>query len=175
MDLQTSLSPQEPMHPFPLAAYEITLLMSAQRLAKLRETRLFEQLSHHHNWQLSPAQRERYRSRIQSGYTLILTDQARRILWTTTNFRSLTGYSPQEVLGQSPKLLQGPGTDPLVARQVGDSLRGSHSVRADLLNYRKDGQSYLCRLWIEPLHQGPGQAIHFLGVAVEYQARERLR
>ncbi|GAB3226840.1 PAS domain-containing protein [Spirosoma arcticum] len=175
MDLQTSLSRQEPIQPFPVAAYEITLLTAAQKGAKRREMTFFQQLSATYNWQLSQPQRQRYLSCIQTGYTLILTDQAKMILWTTTNFLSLTGYSPQEVLGQTPKMLQGPATDSLVARQVGDSVRGSQSVKADLLNYRKDGQSYRCRLWIDPLHRGPGQPLHFLGVAVEYKVTERYR
>lgn len=144
-------------------------------MAKQKEVNFFQQLSQYHGWQLSQAQRERYMNRVQQGFTLILTDQAKTILWTTANFLSMTGYSPKEVLGQTPRMLQGAGTDPLVARHVGDSLRGSHPVKADLLNYRKDGQSYTCRLWIDPLHGSQGEHTHFLAVAVKYELRERLR
>lgn len=166
---QTSLSQQEPIVSLPVAAYEIALLYSAQQVVRQKEMTFFEQLSVEHDWQISQPQRKRYLSSMQRGHTLILTDRARTILWTTTNFRSMTGYLPQEVLGQTPKLLQGPGTDSLVARHVGDSLSGSHSVKADLLNYRKDGQSYMCRLWVDPLHSRRGEPTHFLGVAVEYR------
>lgn len=175
MDHRSSLPQQKPILRFPAVAYEIALLTSAQRVAKQQEMSFFEQLGHRHEWQMSQAQREHYLSRVQRGFTLILTDRAQTILWTTANFLSMTGYSPQEVLGQTPKLLQGTGTDPLVMRHVGDSLRGSHSVQADLLNYRKGGQSYMCRLWIDPLHGRQGEHTHFLAVAVEYEPKERLR
>ncbi len=175
MDHQNSPSRQEAIQTYPVAAYEIALLSSAQRVAKRKEMAFFQQLSHRHDWQISQPQRERYLSSVQMGFTLILTDQAKTILWTTTNFLSMTGYLPQEVLGQTPKMLQGPGTDPIMARHISDSLRGSHSVKADLLNYRKNGQSYMCRLWIDPLHTGQGEHTHFLAVAVEHQAKERFR
>lgn len=175
MDYQSSLPRHESTQTYPVAAYEITRLTSAQQAAKRREMTSFQQLSDGHGWHISQSQRERYLISVQRGFTLILTDTTRTILWTTTNFLSLTGYLPHEVLGQTPKLLQGPATDPATAQHVGDSLRRGKSVKADLLNYRKDGQSYLCRLWIDPLRPARGAPTHFLAVAVEYQDTERFR
>ena len=172
---QDSLSQQTGSLPHRVAAYEIVLLASAQRRARDKETAFFEQLSNQHGWQLSPPQQGRYGSRLQRGYTLILTDPAKTILWTTANFLGLTGYRPREVVGQTPQLLQGAGTDPQRVRQVGEALRQARPVEADLLNYRKDGQSYWCRLWIDPLVNGQGEATHFIATTVEYAGQERLR
>jgi PAS domain S-box-containing protein len=160
---------------YPVAAYEITLLTQAQGKAKSREMTFFEQLTDQYQWVISPKQHQQYLRGLQQGYSLILTDETKMIRWTTANFFSMTGYSPREVLGQTPRMLQGPQTDPLMAKQVSDSLGAGESVKADLLNYRKGGQPYMCRLQIDPLRNRQGGLTHFLALAIEWDQTKGLR
>ncbi len=152
---------------FPVAAYEITLLGSAQQMAMRKEEDHFRQLNHTFNWAIDKHAKAAYLKSMQSGFTLILTDVSNTILWTSYNFLSMTGYGPKEVVGQTPKMLQGPGTNPLVTRNIGNSIRQAQAVQADLLNYRKNGESYICHLEISPLRNNKGELTHFLAKAVE--------
>lgn len=152
---------------FPIAAYEITLLEHAQEVAKRKEEAHFQRLNQAFNWDISLHQKNAYLESMQLGFTLILTDASNTILWTSYNFLSMTGYGPKEVIGRTPKMLQGPGTDPLITRHIGNYIREEKAVQADLVNYRKSGQAYTCHLEISPLRNDQGELTHFLAEAIE--------
>jgi PAS domain S-box-containing protein len=155
---------------FPAASYEITLLENAQQIAKQKEEAYFRQLNQTFNWSIERHLKAAYLKSMQLGSTLILTDVSSTILWTSYSFLSMTGYGPREVIGQTPKMLQGPSTDPLITRHIGNSIRQAQSVQVDLVNYRKNGQSYICHLEINPLRNNKGELTHFLAKAVEQLA-----
>lgn len=94
-----------------------------------------------------------------------------RIVYVNDAFERLTGFSSGEALGQTPRLLQGPGTDRLQLDRIRQALRGRLPVRCELLNYGKSGQSYWLEVDITPLFDDEGQCTHF--VAVERDITER--
>lgn len=155
---------------FPVAAYEVTLLEHAKYIAKRKEEDHFRLLNHTFNWSIDKHVKAAYLKSMQSGFTLILTDASNTILWTTYSFLSMTGYGPKEVIGQTPKMLQGPGTDLVTTRYIGNSIRQAQPVQADLVNYRKNGESYICHLEIDPLRNTRGELTHYLAKAVERTA-----
>jgi PAS domain S-box-containing protein len=68
-----------------------------------------------------------------------------RVLFVNPAFERITGYKAEEVLGRSPRFMQGPGSANSEILRIEQALRARKSVRAELLNYRKDGSP----LWIE--------------------------
>jgi PAS domain S-box-containing protein len=74
-----------------------------------------------------------------------LAEEGLRILYVNPAFEKVTGYKPDEVLGRSPKFMQGPGTSQEEIRRIEAALMERKPVRAELLNYRKDGTPF----WIE--------------------------
>jgi two-component system, chemotaxis family, CheB/CheR fusion protein len=88
-------------------------------------------------------------------------------------FTHLTGYRPEEVLGRTPRMLQGPLTD----RSVLDRMRaelGSHgSFKGEVVNYRKDGTPYIIEWQITPLRDGEGQVMHWIAVQRDVTAARR--
>lgn len=68
-----------------------------------------------------------------------------RILFVNPAFEKVTGYSASEVLGRSPRFLSGPGTSGIDLTRVDSALRARKTVRAELLNYKKDGTPF----WVE--------------------------
>ena len=162
-----SRSQQEGNRSYPVACYEVFLLSQAQERAKNKEAALFRQLIEIFDWDMPRRQRNAYLRKLQTGHTLVLTDLAKTILWTSNNFLTMTGYNHSEAVGQTPKLLQGPDTDPTTVLRVRDSLRRAEPIQADLLNYRKNGEPYICRVMIEPLYDKQGTLTHFLAVESE--------
>jgi len=68
-----------------------------------------------------------------------------RILFVNSAFERMTGYSAGEVLGRSPRFLAGAGTSKADLGLIDAALRERRPVRAELLNYRKDGTPF----WVE--------------------------
>lgn len=158
---------QDGKRSYPVASYEVFLLDQARQRAGRREETLFRKLADIFDWKLTPRQRNTYVRKLQTGYTLVLTDPAKTIIWASNSFLTMTGYKPAEALGQKPALLQGAGTNPDLVLQVQTALDRTESVSADLLNYRKNGEPYICRVHIEPLYDSRQNLTHFLAVERE--------
>lgn len=166
-ETQASRLRLEGNRPYPALSYEIFLLMHAQDRARRSEEALFQRLSTIFDWQLSRRQKRHYEQKLKTGFTFVLTDPARLILWTSNSFLSMTGYSNSEVVGKTPKLLHGPETSPVIMQQIRDSLHRQKPVKAELVNYRKNGDKYVCQVEINPLYNGQGELTHFLAVEQE--------
>ena len=65
-----------------------------------------------------------------------------RIVYVNSAFTAMTGYSSQEVLGRSPRFLQGDGTCRHTKRRMREAFRRWQPVRAELLNFHKDGSQF---------------------------------
>jgi PAS domain S-box-containing protein len=94
-----------------------------------------------------------------------------RILFVNEAFMRLTGYARDEVIGQTPRLLQGPKTDRAELARIGESLRRWQPVRSELLNYRKDGTEFWVEIDIVPISDAKGWITHW--VSVERDVTER--
>ena len=56
--------------------------------------------------------------------SILITDTSSRgrIVYTNKAFKKLTGYDASDVIGKTPRLLQGPGTDKKVIARLSDAL-----------------------------------------------------
>ncbi len=95
---------------------------------------------------------------------VLITDSQRRITFANKVFEQLTGYSQQDVLGESCAILQGPGSDSKQIQRIRDSLNQQQSFIGEILNYRKDGSIFWNELTISPIFDGQNQLSHFVGV-----------
>src|SRR3546814_20904842 len=63
----------------------------------------------------------------------------------------MSGFARAEVLGKSPRILQGPTTDPEVLCRLKTSLQADDYFCGETINYRKDGEPYAVRWIITPI------------------------
>lgn len=87
-----------------------------------------------------------------------------RIVWVNKIFYERNGYSPEEVIGNTPRMLQGPGTDRATLDRVSEALSNWLPIRAELLNYRKDGTCYWNEFEIVPVANDQGRFTHWVSV-----------
>lgn len=92
------------------------------------------------------------------------------IVYVNAAFTKLTGYSAQEALGHSPRMLQGPGTSRMAIRAIGIALRAGMATRQTVLNYGKSGEEYWLDLKIMPLRDSAGAITHFAAIQREVTA-----
>jgi len=105
----------------------------------------------------------------QSFNSVLLTDAQQgahgpRILYANPAFCRMTGYSLQELIGQTPRLLQGPLTSPDVLRELRECLQAGRYFRGSTVNYRKDGTPYIVEWNISPIRDERGEITHFVSV-----------
>jgi len=86
------------------------------------------------------------------------------IIYVNEAFTRITGYSAQEVLGRSPRMLQGIDTDPATLAAIGDGLREGRGFKGELLNYGKDGRPYWLDIGIVPIRDTSGHITHFAAI-----------
>lgn len=77
-------------------------------------------------------------------------------------FLRMTGYQRDELIGSSPRILQGAETDRRVLKRLTSNLRAGDSFEGHTWNYRKDGTPYLVEWTITRLrHDGQGMDYFF--------------
>lgn len=85
-----------------------------------------------------------------------------KIVYVNDGFTKLTGYSKQEVIGKTPRILQGPKTDRATLDRLVRSLREGKSFFGQAVNYRKDGSEFINQWDIHPLHDETGKITHWV-------------
>lgn len=93
------------------------------------------------------------------------------IIYINAAAEPITGYRPDELIGNSPRVLQGPDTDHAALHALRRGLDAGERVRAELLNYRKDGSPFWVEMTISPVTEASGRRSHF--VAVQRDITER--
>jgi PAS domain S-box-containing protein len=86
---------------------------------------------------------------------ILITDAVGIIAYSNKAFTKLTGYDQADVLGKSPKLLQGPGTDQKVLARLKDSMqKGNGDYEGSAINYRKNGTPFIMHWRVVPVKVG---------------------
>jgi len=96
-----------------------------------------------------------------------------RIEYVNAGFTRMTGYGADEVLGRTPRLLQGPGTDRAVLDRMRADMEAGRATRGETANYRKDGTEFAIEWLITPVLDGEGRVAHW--VAAQRDVTERKR
>jgi diguanylate cyclase (GGDEF)-like protein/PAS domain S-box-containing protein len=93
------------------------------------------------------------------------------IVYANEAFVHHTGYSIDELLGRSPRLLQGPGTDLRELHRLRVALDAWQPVTVEVINYRKDGSAFWVEMDITPLADANGWYTHWVSVQRDVTAR----
>ncbi|MEZ5584491.1 MAG: PAS domain S-box protein [Candidatus Competibacteraceae bacterium] len=102
-----------------------------------------------------------------------INDPGPRIVFVNPAFERLTGYRADEVIGQSPRLLQGPETDRATLDRVRHALENWQPVREEVLNYTKSGEKFWLEMDIIPLADETGWYTHWISVERDITRRKR--
>ncbi|MFP4228750.1 MAG: putative bifunctional diguanylate cyclase/phosphodiesterase [Salinivenus sp.] len=117
----------------------------------------------------------------QIGEAVLVTEAAPidppgpRITWVNKAFTDMTGYDKAELVGQTPRILQGPKTNRDTMDRIRTALEEETSVQAETVNYRKDGTPYIVSWVIAPVRDAEGTLTHWVSVqrdVTERRSRE---
>jgi diguanylate cyclase (GGDEF)-like protein/PAS domain S-box-containing protein len=79
-------------------------------------------------------------------------------------FTRMTGYEPGDILGQTPRLLQGRDVDRPALNRLHRALVAWEPVEVELLNHRKDGTPFWSQLCITPVANKSGWWTHWVAI-----------
>lgn len=86
-------------------------------------------------------------------------------------FCRMSGYRLEELVGKSPRILQGPRTDRKMLAALREHLRQGLAFSASAVNYRADGRAYTVEWSIAPVRDADGTVRHFVSVQNDITAR----
>ncbi len=96
-----------------------------------------------------------------------------QILYVNPGFTRMTGYQPEEVLGKTPKILQGPNTDQSVLHRLRRTLDAQEVFFGQAINYRKDGSEFWNEWHIEPILDDKGELTHYVAIQRDITERKK--
>lgn len=105
---------------------------------------------------------------------IMITDGNGRITWTNPAFTQLTGYLPDEVIGQYPNILKSGQHDDAFYAQMWQTIMGGSVWRGELVNRRKDGSLYTEDQTITPVMDEQGQVSQFIAIKQDMTRRKTM-
>lgn len=114
----------------------------------------------------------------QSTESIVITDAelnlpGPRILFVNPAFTRMTGYAAAEVLGQTPRILQGAKSDRAALRRLRETLGRGETFTGETINYRKDGTEFHQEWQVAPIRDSSGTITHFLSIQRDITARKQ--
>ncbi|MGD9097621.1 MAG: PAS domain-containing protein [Desulfobacterales bacterium] len=99
-----------------------------------------------------------------NGVLITETGPGYPIVYANAAFSEMTGYTPEEVMGQSPSMLQGPKTDPSVVERLSREIEAGRLFHGRAINYRKDGSEFMMEWKIVPIKNAFNDITHYLAI-----------
>jgi len=96
-----------------------------------------------------------------------------RIVFVNDAMCRITGYERDELLGQTPRILQGEKTDRPRLASLRRALSSGNSFRTELVNYQKDGSPYEVELFITPISGADGRQTNFVSIHRDISERKQ--
>ncbi len=111
-----------------------------------------------------------FRRLADAAYDAVLITDAQidspgpRIVYVNESLCQMTGYRPEELIGQTPRIFQGPETDRAVLDELRICLEQGRAFEGSTVNYRRDGSPYLLQWKTEPVLGKTGHPSYFVSV-----------
>lgn len=100
----------------------------------------------------------------QSASMVLFTSRQGRITYLNRSFIELSGYSPDELLGQTPEVFQAEGSQDAF-RQLQQAMRLGRSWRGELCNRHRNGELYWTLTSLSCIQDDQGEISHFVLVS----------
>lgn len=97
-----------------------------------------------------------------------------KIVFVNEAFAKMTGYNTEEVLGNTPKILQGPKTDKFELAKLSEAIKNWQKYETTLINYKKDGEPFWINFTITPIANEKGWYTHWIAVERDVTEAKKL-
>jgi PAS domain S-box-containing protein len=105
---------------------------------------------------------------------IVITNRNGIIEWVNPAFASMTGYTAEEIVGQSPRIIKSDQQDRIFYEHLWQTILAGKNWHGELVNRRKDGSLYTEELTIAPLVNADGEISHFVGINQDITERKQI-
>lgn len=100
----------------------------------------------------------------QSPSTIVVTDTEGRIEYVNPKFAKLTGYTPDEVYGENPRIFKSGVHPPEFFSDLWKTITSGKEWRGEFCNKKKNGDLYWEQASISPIRNSDGKITNFVAV-----------
>jgi PAS domain S-box-containing protein len=88
--------------------------------------------------------------------SILITDATAKgkVIYANKAFKKLTGHESSAVIGKTPRILQGAGTDKKVIARLAAALKSGKKFEGKTINYKKDGTPFIMYWRVLPIKVG---------------------
>jgi PAS domain S-box-containing protein len=110
----------------------------------------------------------------QNPASIILTDIQGNIEYVNPKFTQLTGYTPEEVCGENPRILKSGNKSQKEYRQIWETILSGGEWHGEFENINKTGEIYFESAIISPICDENGEITHFLAVKEDITEKKKI-
>jgi PAS domain S-box-containing protein len=109
-----------------------------------------------------------------SPATIVITDQRGRIEYVNPKFTEISGYLPEEAIGENPRILNS-GIQPVeLYRDLWNTILSGREWRGDFCNRKKNGDLHWEHASISPIRDKQGNITHFVAIKEDVTEERRI-
>src|ERR1035437_3946624 len=109
-----------------------------------------------------------------AGAGIVVADREGTIQWINAEFSRMTGYSSEDVVGKSPRVLKSGTHDQSFYADLWRTILSGSAWHGEMVNRRKDGSLYTEEQSITPVVNEHQEVTHFIGIKWDISARKRM-
>ncbi len=105
---------------------------------------------------------------------IVITDVHGVILWVNISFTNMTGYSFEEAVGKTPRILKSGEQSPELYKQLWATILAGNTWTGELINRRKDSSLYFEKQTITPVKDAENKITHFIAIKQDISSDKKL-
>jgi PAS domain S-box-containing protein len=110
----------------------------------------------------------------QAGEAILITDANAVIEYVNPAFSRITGYDAEEVLGQTPAVLNSGRQDNAFYQQFWKKITSGEAWHGSLVDQRKDGSLYPALMSVAPIFDANGSITHYVSIQQDMSEHDEL-
>jgi len=95
-----------------------------------------------------------------------------RILYVNEAFTKMTGYTAKDVIGKTPRILQGPKSDQRELKRLSAAMRKFQPCEITTVNYHKNGNEFWINFAVSPVTDENGRHTHMIAIQRDVTQRK---
>jgi two-component system, NtrC family, sensor kinase len=107
----------------------------------------------------------------QSPVSIVITDPQGNISYVNRKFTEITGYTPEEVMGGNPRILNSGQTPAELYHDLWSAISQGREWRGEFCNRKKNGEIYWETANIRPITSSQGAITHYLAIKEDITER----
>ncbi|WP_251328153.1 PAS domain-containing sensor histidine kinase [Haloplanus pelagicus] len=109
-----------------------------------------------------------------AGHAIFITDFGGRIVYVNPAFETVTGYTADAAVGETPDLLNSGHHDADYFRRLWETIVAGEVWQEEIVNRRADGERYIANQTIAPIGDDEdGTITHFVAIQTDITERKR--